>query len=191
MLDRTDILPMVVERPSDYLIIGGLGNAASDAAKLTDGAPTVYPLGGAMGAAIPMGLGLALAQPGRRVLVMTGDAEILMNLGSLATVAVQDPGNLSIICLDNEHNCLTGRQRSHTSYGTDLEKIAIGAGIRHTLTVDRQETAADAAKLIQMDDHVSFVAIKVGLGDSPHYHHSLDAAVCRHRFRHDLLGVTD
>ena len=191
MLDRSEILPMVVERPSDYLIIAGLGNAATDAARLADGAASVYPLGGAMGAAVPMGLGLALAQPRRRVLVMTGDAEILMSLGSLATVAVQDPGNLSIICLDNEHNCLTGQQRSHTSYVTDLEKVAVGAGIRHTLTVDRPEAASEAAKLIQMDDHVSFVAIKVRVGDSPHYAHSLDAAVCRRRFRQDLLGVAD
>jgi len=189
MLDRSEILPLVIERPDDYLIIAGLGNAATDVARLTKDAASVYPLGGAMGAAVPMGLGLALAQPDRHVLVVTGDGELLMNLGVLATAAVQDPGNLSIICLDNEHNCLTGQQRSHTGYCTDIEKVAVGAGIRNTLTVESHATASAAAKLIQMDDHVSLVVIKVLVGDSPHYPHSLDAAVCRQRFRSDLLGV--
>lgn len=191
MLDRLEILRLVIERPKDYLIVAGLGNAAADVAHLTEGAPSVYPLGGAMGAAVPMGLGLALAQPGRRVLVVTGDAELLMNLGSLATVATQDPGNLSIVCMDNEHSSLTGGQKSHTSYRTDLEKVAIGAGIENTAKVEHYENAASAAKVIQMDDHVSFVLIKVVVGDTPRYPYSLDAAVCRQRFRRELLSVTD
>ena len=71
-----------------------------------------------------MGLGLALAQPKKHVLVVTGDGELLMNVGSLATVAVMEPANLAIVCVDNGHYGETGYQQSHTSFGVDLEKIA-------------------------------------------------------------------
>ena len=80
-----------------------------------------------------MGLGLALARPDKRVLVVTGDGELLMNLGALATIAVINPPNLAILCVDNGHYGETGWQKSHTSLGVDLEKIAIGAGIKRTL----------------------------------------------------------
>ena len=82
-----------------------------------------------MGGATAMGLGLALAQPTRRVLVMTGDGELLMNVGSLATVAIMHPPNLSIVCVDNGHYGETGYQKSHTSLGVDLAAIVAGAGI--------------------------------------------------------------
>ena len=75
-----------------------------------------------MGAAVTMALGLALAQPKRRVLCVTGDGELLMNLGSLATVAVMNPPNLTIVCVDNGHYGETGYQKSHTSLGVDLDE---------------------------------------------------------------------
>ena len=75
-----------------------------------------------MGAACMMGFGLALARPDKHVLVVTGDGELLMNLGSLANIAVFNPSNLSIVCVDNGHYGETGYQKSHTSLGVDLER---------------------------------------------------------------------
>src|SRR3989441_11976028 len=89
-----------------------------------------------MGGAGAMGRGLALAQPTRRVLVMTGDGELLMNVGSLATVAIMHPPNLAIVCVDNGHYGETGYQQSHTSLGVDLEKIAAGAGLPLPPTIE-------------------------------------------------------
>src|SRR6185437_8673133 len=80
-----------------------------------------------------------------RVLVVTGDGELLMNVGSLATIAVLNPPNLSILCVDNGHYGETGYQRSHTSLGVDLEKIAAGSGIRRSLTVEREAEIAEGA----------------------------------------------
>src|SRR5258707_4463243 len=111
-------------------MIAGLAGTARDLAALTDDAAHVFGLGGAMGAACAMGLGLALARPDRRVLVLTGDGELLMNIGTLATIAVLNPPNLSIVCVDNGHYGETGYQKSHTSLGVDLEKMAIGAGLK-------------------------------------------------------------
>jgi len=95
-LDRSEVLPQLVGDAKEYLFIGGLGGTARDTTRLTDGGDNLFALGGAMGAAAMMGLGLALAQPKRKVLVITGDGELLMNLGALATISVLNPTNLSI-----------------------------------------------------------------------------------------------
>ena len=139
VLERSAAVPALVGRHQDFLFIAGLGGTACDVGAVTGDGAHVYSLGGAMGAACMMGLGLALARPDKRVLVVTGDGELLMNLGALAAIAVIDPPNLAILCVDNGHYGETGWQKSHTSLGTDLEKIAIGAGIKRTRTV-----AADA-----------------------------------------------
>src|SRR5690348_17485491 len=102
-----------------------------------------------MGAACSMGLGLALARPDRRVLVITGDGELLMNVGALATIAVLNPANLGIVCVDNGHYGETGYQKSHTSLGVDLEKIAQGSGIKMTRTVTRESEIADGQRLLR------------------------------------------
>ncbi|NIR58575.1 MAG: thiamine pyrophosphate-binding protein, partial [Gammaproteobacteria bacterium] len=108
-----------------------------DVAALTEDGAHVFTMAGAMGAAAMTGFGLALSQPERRVLVVTGDGELLMNVGALATIAVENPPNLSILCVDNGHYGETGYQRSHTSLGVDLERMAAGAGIKATRTVTR------------------------------------------------------
>src|SRR5215468_347883 len=87
VLERREAVPAVIGRHEDFLIISGLGGTACDVGAVTGDAAHVYSLGGAMGAACAMGLGLALACPDRRVLVVTGDGELLMNLGALATIA--------------------------------------------------------------------------------------------------------
>src|SRR5215472_3617762 len=142
LLDRCEALPALLGRHEDFLIVAGLSGSARDVAALTGNGPHAYILVGAMGAACMVGLGLALARPDRRVLVVTGDGELLMNVGALATIAVINPANLVIVCVDNGHYGETGWQKSHTSLGVDLEKMAIGAGIKRTLTVAAQSDIA-------------------------------------------------
>jgi hypothetical protein len=96
VLERSEAVPALIGRHQDFLIIAGLGGTACDVGAMTGDAAHVYSLGGAMGAACMMGLGLALARPDRRVLVVTGDGELLMNLGALATIAVMNPANLAV-----------------------------------------------------------------------------------------------
>ncbi len=128
ILDRREAVPALIGRHEDFLIVSGLAGTSRDVAALTrDGAHT-YTMAGAMGGACMIGLGLALARPERRVLVVTGDGELLMNVGALATIAVMNPANLAIVCVDNGHYGETGYQKSHTSLGVDLEKIAAGRG---------------------------------------------------------------
>ena len=141
-----------------------------------------------MGAAAMTGFGLALAQTERRVLVVTGDGELLMNIGALATIAVANPANLSIVCVDNGHYGETGYQKSHTSLGVDLEKMAVGAGINATRTVTREDQIADASTFIRETNGTTFVCLRVKATDPPSYRRLLDPAACRSRFRSALLG---
>src|SRR5262249_11344092 len=126
-LDRRRVVRALLERRGELLVVAGLGSSAWDCTAAGDH-PLTFPLWGAMGSACTIGLGLALAQPRRRVLVVTGDGEMLMGLGSLATIAVQRPGNLAIVVLDNERYGETGMQKTHTAHGADLAAVAIGCG---------------------------------------------------------------
>lgn len=129
MLDRREVVRKVVmalpERPT---IFTSLGNPTFDVSHLGDHPGNFY-LFGAMGGAVAMGLGFALAQPQRRVLVVAGDGEMLMGMGSLATVALKQPTNLSILVLDNELYRETGGQATHTAHHTNLAAVAKGCGI--------------------------------------------------------------
>lgn len=188
VLDRREAVPALVGGHEDFLIVTGLAGAARDVAALTDDGSHVYTMAGAMGAAAMMGFGLALAQPQRRVLVVTGDGELLMNVGALATIAVKDPPNLSIVCVDNGHYGETGYQKSHTSLGVDLEQMAIGAGVKATRTVTREDQIGDASRLIRETNGTVFVCLRVSAGDPPSYRRLMDPAACRNRFRSALLG---
>src|SRR5205809_2783624 len=99
VLERSEVVPALIGRHEDFLIIAGLGGTACDVGAVTGDSAHVYSLAGAMGAACMIGLGLALARADKRVLVVTGDGELLMNVGALATIAVVDPANLAILCL--------------------------------------------------------------------------------------------
>jgi thiamine pyrophosphate-dependent acetolactate synthase large subunit-like protein len=188
VLDRCQAVPALVGRHEDFLIVTGLAGTARDIAALTDDGAHIFAMAGAMGAAAMTGFGLALAQPQRRVLVVTGDGELLMNLGALATIAVANPSNLSIICVDNGHYGETGYQKSHTSLGVDLEKMAIGAGIKATRSVAREDEIVDASRLIREANGTAFVCLRVKATDPPSYRRLLDPAACRNRFRSALLG---
>ena len=188
VLDRATAVPALVGRHEDLLFITGLGGTSRDVARITGDGPSGYLLGGAMGAACMMGLGLALARPDKRILVLTGDGEMLMSLGALATIAVVNPPNLAIICVDNGHYGETGYQRSHTGHGVDLERIAAGAGIRATRTIADASGLEDGSRFIRQGNGTSFVLLRVAPTEPPAYKRSLDASACRDRFRAALLG---
>jgi hypothetical protein len=135
LLDRRELLPGLFPNPSEYLMVSGLAGASRDAAALTSEADNIFTMGGAMGAAVSIGLGMALCAPDRQIAVITGDGELMMNIGSLATVATAAANNLSIVCIDNGRHGETGGQKSHTAERTDLELMAKGAGIPATLTI--------------------------------------------------------
>ena len=141
-----------------------------------------------MGGACMIGLGLALARPDRRVLVVTGDGELLMNVSALATIAVMNPPNLAIVCVDNGHYGETGCQKSHTSLGTDLAMIAGGAGIKLIRTIEQQADIAAGASLIREANATAFVLLRVKPTEPPADQRILDPAFGRLRFRAALLG---
>ena len=190
VLERAEAVPALIGRHEDFLIIAGLGGTASDVGAVAGDAAHVYSLAGAMGAAAMMGLGLALARPDKRVLVVTGDGELLMNVGALATIAVADPANLAILCVDNGHYGETGWQKSHTSLGVDLEKIAIGCGIKHTCTVAGTSDIAGGARLLREANGASFVCLRVKPTEPPAFRRNFDASLQRDRFRAALAECT-
>jgi thiamine pyrophosphate-dependent acetolactate synthase large subunit-like protein len=130
-----------------------------------------------------IGLGLALARPDKKVLVVTGDGELLMNVGALATISVMNPSNLAIVCVDNGHYGETGWQKSHTSLGVDLEKIAIGSGIKRTMTITQEAELAAGSRFIREGNSTGFVLLRVKPTEPPHSNRNFDAAFCRDRFR--------
>ncbi|HEX2545964.1 MAG TPA: thiamine pyrophosphate-dependent enzyme, partial [Ramlibacter sp.] len=148
------------------LVVAGLGSPAWDTFAAGD-LDTHFYLWGAMGGAAAMGLGLALAQPDRAVLVVTGDGEQLMGLGVLATVAAQQPRNLTLVVLDNGHYGETGMQRSHTSLGTDLTGVARSCGFAHVLDVQEQQGVAALAARVNAREGCSFARVRVAAEDLP------------------------
>jgi len=183
VLDRRQAVPALIARHQDFLIVTGLAGTSRDIAALTDDGAHTYTMAGAMGGASMIGLGLALARPDKRVLVVTGDGELLMNVGSLATIAVLNPPNLSIVCVDNGHYGETGYQRSHTSLGVDLERIAAASGIKRTVAIEQESELAAGARLIREGNGASFVLLRVKPTEPPAYKRDLDPSTCRTRFR--------
>jgi len=150
-------VPALIGRHEDFLIVSGLAGTSRDVATLTRDGAHSYTMAGTMGGACMIGLGLALARPDKRVLVVTGDGELLMNVGALATIAMLNPPNLAIICVDNGHYGETGYQKSHTSLGVDLEKIAAGSGIKATRMISAEEELADGARMLREGNGTAFV----------------------------------
>jgi len=183
LLDRQTVVPALIGDPSDFLIIAGLSGSAHDIGALTNGMPNAYILGGAMGAPISMGLGLALAQPDLNILVVLGDGELLMSAGSLATVAYMDPRNLSILCVDNGCYGETGNQVSATVGPTDLELMANGCGIPHSYTVHTETDIKHGHKVLRKSNSPSFVLVRVTNGPPPSYKRNFDGVEAKIAFR--------
>ncbi len=128
-MNRLQATRRLVKLLTDEILVANLGNASRDLWTAAD-RPQNYYSAGTMGMASSIGLGLALAQPARKVVVLDGDGSLLMNLGSLATISVVAPRNLIHVVWDNEQFQLTGGQRTHTGMGVDLAAMARGAGIQ-------------------------------------------------------------
>ena len=178
----------LLERRDGLLVVAGLGAPAWDCAAAGDH-PLTFPLWGAMGSAGMIGLGLALAQPKRRVLVVTGDGEMLMGLGSLATIGVRRPGNLSIVVLDNERYGETGMQKTHTAYGVDLAAVARACGFADASIIRTKAGIAAVRSGIYRARGPLFFQIKVRPDALPLVLPPRDGAHLKHRFREALLGT--
>jgi thiamine pyrophosphate-dependent acetolactate synthase large subunit-like protein len=134
LLGRRSVVTGLLSNRKDAIVVGGLGASTYDIAAAGDHDRNFY-LWGAMGGAVMIGLGIALAQPELPVLVITGDGEMLMGMGSLATVGLQKPKNLTIVVLDNEVYGETGGQASHTAATVDLVGVARSCGISDVRTL--------------------------------------------------------
>lgn len=185
---RREVVKELLAGRGDALVIAGLGAPAWDITNAGDHALN-FPLWGAMGGAAMIGLGLALAQPRKKVLVITGDGEMLMGLGALATIAVQAPRNLSIVVLDNERYGETGMQETHTAHGVDLAKIAKAAGIAQTFMVRTQAEVSRLNKRLYSGAGSLFAQIKVDPEKLPLVLPPRDGALLKNRFRAALLGA--
>lgn len=187
-IDRKSVLPELFPDPDNYLLLAGLAGAAKDSAAWTREADNLLTLGGAMGAAVSMGLGMALSAPERQVAVITGDGELLMNAGILATVASVSPENLTIVCIDNGQHGETGGQPGHTSRRTDLSVMAQGAGISSVMTVAAPEELPAAQKFLIDTPAPRFLCVRVMPGPPTDYKRNWDLAECRLRFKRALSG---
>jgi thiamine pyrophosphate-dependent acetolactate synthase large subunit-like protein len=143
-------------------------------------------LWGAMGGAASLGLGLALAQPARSVVVITGDGEQLMGLGSLATIGAKKPSNLTLVVLDNGHFGETGMQRSHTSLGTDLAAVARAVGISDALRVEKLEQIAEVAARIDARKGPALAHVLISSSQPPRVLPPRDGSFVKNRFRAHL-----
>jgi len=187
LLRRREIVKELLQNRGDSLVISGLGAPTWDITSAGDHALN-FPLWGAMGGAAMVGLGLALAQPKKNVLVITGDGEMLMGLGALATIAVQAPRNLSIVVLDNERYGETGQQETHTGHGVNLAGMAKAAGIAHTLMVRTPAELSRLKKRIYAREGAVFAQIKIDAEKLPLVLPPRDGSLLKNRFRAALLG---
>ena len=191
-LKRRDVAMALLAERNDMLVVAGLGSTAWDATAAGDH-PLTFPLWGAMGGAVTIGLGLALAQTSRRVLVITGDGEMLMGLGSLATVAAQAPVNLVVCVFDNERYGETGMQLTHTAMGVSLTEVAAACGIRITGDVRSEDQLAEALPVIRNAAGPVFFNIKVRAEKLDFVLPPKNGVELKERFRLALLddGATD
>ena len=183
---RAAMAALLADRPADLLVVPGLGSTTWDLASLGDDDRNFY-LWGAMGGAAMIGLGLALAQPAKRVAVITGDGEMLMGIGSLATIAVQRPANLAVIVFDNAHYGETGMQKSHSG-SVDLVAIARACGFAQALDVAEEAELRDLAGSLARFAEPLFARVRIAADDPPRVLPTRDGVALKLRFR-KAIGV--
>ncbi len=181
MLHRREFVKALLADRGDLLVVSGLGSATYDTAAAGDH-PLNFYLWGAMGGTAMIGLGLALAQPVRRVLVLTGDGDMLMGIGSLATIGVKQPNNLAIVVLDNAHYGETGMQPSATKSGIDLVATALACRFRQARAVSRIEEAAAVRQLLHGGEGPILVSARIKEDDVPRVLPVRDGHVIKQRF---------
>lgn len=188
-LHRREVVKSLLAERRDLLVVAGLGSAAWDCTAAGD-SPLTFPMWGGMGTAAMLGLGLALAQPRRRVLVVTGDGEMLMGLGSLATIGVQRPENLAIAVIDNERYGETGMQSTHTAHGVDLAAIALACRFRGAHVVRHPAELEPARRALLGDAGPILAQIKVVAETLPLVLPPHEGVRLKNRFLRELLGET-
>jgi thiamine pyrophosphate-dependent acetolactate synthase large subunit-like protein len=181
MLDRRDFVARLLVDRGELLVVTGLGTSTFDVVACGDHSLNFYVWSG-MGCTAMVGLGLALARPDRRVAVITGDGDVLMGLGSLATIGVKQPGNLSIVVLDNGHYAATGMQVSHTAAGVDLAGTAKSCGFRHVVAVSKPDAAAGVRTMLHTQQGPTFIHARVKADDQPRIIPSRDGHAIKYRF---------
>ncbi len=187
-LRRREVAKTILDgRDDDFLVVTGLGSPNWDATAAGDH-PLTFPLWGAMGGAATLGLGLALAQPDKRVMVMTGDGEMLMAMGSFATIMAKAPDNLAVVVFDNERYGETGMQATHTAGPVDLVAVAKACGFPVAQQVVAEAELQTAIPIIREAPGPVFVDIKVRAEDLPFVLPSKDGVHLKNRFRERLLG---
>jgi thiamine pyrophosphate-dependent acetolactate synthase large subunit-like protein len=186
LLHRREVVAQLLRDRGELLVISGL-TAVFDITSVKDHELN-FPMWGAMGGGAMMGLGLALAQAKRKTLVVTGDGEMLMGLGALATIAVMRPKNLYLVVLDNEHYAETGMQEGHTGHGVDLAGMAKAAGFKHALNVDDQAGVSRLRKMIYKGEGSLFAQVKIVAEKLPMVLPPRDGSFIKNRFRIALLG---
>ena len=185
ILRRRDAVAQLLEKRKDALVVTGLGAPSYDVMAAGDHDNNFY-LWGAMGGAAMVGLGLALAQPERLVLVITGDGEQLMGMGGLATIGVAKPDNLVLTVLNNEHYGETGMQHSHVGRGVDLVAVAKACGFASSRRI------TDKAKLIKLCAGLNecagphYVEIMIETDEPERVLPPRDGVFVKNRFRHAL-----
>jgi len=186
-LERRAATAQLLRDRGDTLVVTGLGSTTYDVFAAGDHPLTFY-LWGAMGGASALGLGLAKARPDRRVLVLTGDGEMLMGLGSLATIGVAKPANLAVVVIDNGRFAETGLQLTHTAHGVDLAGVARSCGFAAAETVRTQAELEALAPRLYRESGPFFAAIKVAPEPTKIELPPRDGPYLRSRFREALLG---
>ncbi len=185
-IERRSFAGQLVAACPRALVITGLGSSSYDVFAGGDRPENFY-LWGAMGGAAVMALGVAIAQPKRPVLVITGDGEQLMGLGALATIGAQQPKNLSIVVLDNGLYGETGAQRSHTSQGTNLAAVARACGIANASDMHNISELPALAARINARSGCLFTQVRVRPDDLPRILPPRDGVYLKNRFR-EVLG---
>ena len=169
-------------------IVASLGHPAYDLFATGD-RDTHFYTWGSMGLASSIGLGLAMAQPQRRIVVLDGDGSLLMNLGSLATIGWVRPANLAVVVVDNRLYGTTGGQESATAHGADLDAAARAMGITQTATVTTPAELAKAVARVRAEQGPWVVVIKVD-ESAPTVKPPQDCVYLKQRFM-NAIGVPE
>lgn len=184
-LDRRAVVATLLEGRKDLLVVTGLGSASYDVMAAGDNDNNYY-LWAAMGSATMVGLGLASAQPDRSVLVVTGDGEVMMGMGALATIALRKPKNLTIAVLDNGHFGETGMQVSHAGRGIDIERIAGACGFAHSTRINELDDVKALQATLQLRRGLTLATIKIRPENAPRVLPPRDGVHIKNRFRSAL-----
>jgi thiamine pyrophosphate-dependent acetolactate synthase large subunit-like protein len=187
-LDRRAAVKAILSDRGSLLTVSSLGGPSYDVAAINPNFEQDFPLGGAMGSACMVGLGLALSRPDRRVVVFVGDGEMLMSMGSLATVGAEKPENLAIVVIDNEHYAETGMQRTHTGRGTDLAGVATACGFVQVTTIRTETELMAAVPMITSAPGPVLASLKVTRETGPLFPRIRDGVWQKGQFRKALLG---